>query len=212
MRRQLCDDHPDGAACRRRGGVVLCRPSCGFVAIAAAALCGAVLLAGCQTQQQSSKRTAGNGPYIDTTDGGVPYNPGKQQSSASKKTPPLSVGQMEPCAARLQDVEGAMLMYWAVNRHLPEKLDELKEFADVGTELNFTCPASGLPYVYAPGGLQSAGRPKRIIMHDATPAHDGKRWCILMAPIKPGQAPYMEVLQMPDALFRTYLPISEQNP
>jgi hypothetical protein len=112
----------------------------------------------------------------------------------------------------LQDIEGAMLLYYAVNRHLPEKLDELKEFADVGTELNFTCPVSGQPYVYAPGGLQSAGRNKRIIMHDATAAHDGKRWCILMAPIKPGQAPYMEVLQMTDAMFRTYLPISEQNP
>jgi hypothetical protein len=118
----------------------------------------------------------------------------------------------DPCALRMTDVEEAMINFYAINRRLPEQLDELKSYALSGAQLNFTCPVSGRAYVYVPGGLQSAGRPKRILLHDATAAHEGKRWCILLAPLKPGQAAFMEVLPVDDKDFHTYLPISEQSP
>jgi hypothetical protein len=117
----------------------------------------------------------------------------------------------DPCALRMTDVEEAMMNYYATNRRLPEKLDELKSYALLGAQLNFTCPVSGRPYVYVPDGLQSAGRPKRILLHDATAAHEGKRWCIFLAPLKPGQAAFMEVLPVEDKDFHTYLPMSEQR-
>src|SRR5205823_6637241 len=117
---------------------------------------------------------------------------------------------------RLQDIEGALIAYWAVHHDMPAKLVDLAPFADTGTELKFTCPVSNQPYVYVPVGLQSAGRTKRIVVHDATPAHDGNRLCILMAPLphtKNWQSPipYFEVLPVPENLFRTYLPVSEQR-
>ena len=99
-----------------------------------------------------------------------------------------------------------MLGYYAVYKQLPDKLDDLKALADVDEPLEFSCPKSHQPYVYVPGGLEVAGRPKRIVLHDATPAHDGGRWCILMEPATGKNPPSMEVLLVPEPIFRGYVP------
>ena len=157
------------------------------------------ILVGCQTPP-TAKRTSANPPFIDE-----PGNP-----VVKSKLTPEQLSAVDPCAIRLQDITGAMLQFYVVNRHLPEKLEGVRTFSDFGAELQFTCPVSRQPYIYIPNGLQSAGRNKRIMLHDATAAHDGNRWCVLMAPIQSGKAPYLEVVLMPENLFRTYLPISEQ--
>ena len=145
----------------------------------------------------------------------TPARPAKPAPQAARpgaeNAAPEQAAITDPCAVRLQDICGTMLLYYAVHRELPEKLEELQSLADVGAPLQFKCPVSGLPYVYIPDGLQSLGRTKRIVLHDATSVHDGNRWCVLCAPIKGGKAPYLEVIMMPDVLFHTYLPISEQR-
>ena len=157
------------------------------------------ILVGCQTPP-APKPSSVNPPSIDE-----PGNPVEK-----RKLTPEQLAAVDPCAIRLQDITGAILQFYAVNRHLPEKLEEVRTFSDFGAELQFTCPVSHQPYLYIPNGLQSAGRNKRIMLHDATAAHDGNRWCVLMAPIQSGKAPYLEVLLLPENLFRTYLLISEQ--
>jgi hypothetical protein len=128
-----------------------------------------------------------------------------------EKLTPEEQAVVDPCAIQLQDISGAMLLYYRDHGDLPEKLEELRSAALPGTELKFTCPASGKPYVYVRTGLQSAGRNKRIVLHDAEGSHDGNYWVVLMAPPKPGQAPFLETVLMPPNLFRTYLLISEQR-
>jgi hypothetical protein len=114
----------------------------------------------------------------------------------------------DPCAARLHDIEGALMLYYALNKRLPDNLDQLRSMADIDTPLDFTCPVSHLPYVYAPLGLIGPGKVKRIIVYDPTPAHNGNRWCILMAQQERADAPQaVEVLSIPEAVFQTYLPV-----
>ena len=133
------------------------------------------------------------------------------RSGDGDKLTPEQQALVDPCAIQLHDISGAMLLYYVAHRELPQRLEELKPLADVGSELKFTCSSSGKPYVYVPNGLQSSGRNKRIILHDPEGSHDGNYWCVLMAPTKSGQAPYLEVVLMPPNLFRTYLLISEQR-
>jgi hypothetical protein len=159
----------------------------------------AMVGAGCQTPAKPAPPRATTGPAVE-------------QVVTPKNLTPEQQAAVDPCALRLQDICGAILTHYIVHRELPAKLEELKALADVGTDLKFTCPVSKLPYVYVPAGLQSMGRTKRIVLHDAEPSHDGNRWCVLMAPIRGGKAPYLEVILMPSNLFRTYLPISETQP
>ena len=114
----------------------------------------------------------------------------------------------DPCAARLHAIAGAMLEYYAINKQLPKALDELTALKDLDEPIDLNCPASNLPYVYEPNGLEAPGGSKRIIVHDAAATHNGGRWCLLMAPLVPGAAPTMEVLLIPEPTFRVYLPLA----
>ncbi len=136
-------------------------------------------------------------------------NPKPTASGAAPPAQPADandITQTDPCAARLHEIAGAMLMYYAVNRRLPERLAELEPLADVDVTLNFTCPLSGLPYVYVPAGLRAAGRSKAIILHDAAASHGGVRWCVLMPDTSTSTGKALEVLAMPEGVFRLYGP------
>ena len=112
----------------------------------------------------------------------------------------------DPCAIRLHDIEGTMLLFYAVNKRLPDSLEDLKPLADFGSQLQLVCPATGQAYQYDPRGLMSAGRSKRIIVWDSTAAHHGNRFCILMPYTPPGAAMSLEVVAVPEADFGTYVP------
>ena len=112
----------------------------------------------------------------------------------------------DPCPTRLHDISGALLMYYALNRQMPDKLDDLQPLAEVDRPLEFVCPVTKQPYVFVPAGLEIAGKPKRIVLHDAAP-HDGVRWCILMESALPGRPPSLEVLPVQEAVFRAYVPV-----
>jgi hypothetical protein len=153
----------------------------------------AAALLGCQpkpppTQQQSGEY---GGAGLDTS---------------VKTVAPETAVRNDPCAARLQTIGGALLLYWATNKHMPQNLDELKPFADFDEPIELTCPVSHKPYLYAPNGLAAAGKEKRIVVYDAESSHNGNRWCLFMIPPRPGQALATEVLEVPEGIFHTFTP------
>jgi hypothetical protein len=112
----------------------------------------------------------------------------------------------DPCAVRMGDITAALTMYYGLNKQLPGSLEQLKPLANPGSELLLTCPVSSLPYVYSPAGLLAVGTNKRIVVWDATPAHDGSRWCILMPPVQTGGVVSFELVALPEAAFKLYVP------
>lgn len=111
----------------------------------------------------------------------------------------------DPCASRLHDLSGQLLMFYAVNKRLPDMVDELTPFAESAFAAD--CPKSNQPYVYAPGGLRSSSSGDRyLILYDATPAHGGLRWGVFVAPPQAKQPPATWVILMSEEVFRGYVP------
>ena len=111
-------------------------------------------------------------------------------------------------AARLHDIEGPLLMYYALHHRLPDRLEEIRPLADADTDLQLVAP-SGQPYLYAPNGLGAPGTSKRIIVADPAPSpRTGARQCILMPPPPTtlGAPLSMEVLPVPEAAFKQFTP------
>ncbi len=153
-----------------------------------------VTLAGCQTTTVTESPNRGRTRVEGT-----------QQTDRSSVSADQAVAS-EPCAARLHDVAGALLLYYAVNKQLPPTLADLQDSVGADMLLDFTCPDSKLPYVYVPNGLRHPDRPKVIILHDPIQVK-GKRWCILVQPGGPGTAQSLEVLAIPEPLFLAYQPV-----
>ena len=112
-----------------------------------------------------------------------------------------SSANTDPCAMRLHDVCGPLLLYYASNRALPAKLEQLSAVPGFDHVKDFTCPASGKPYVYNPPGIPAPDRAMRLIIYDAVPAHGGTRWAIAI-PINPGEGPLVaKVVAVPESRF-----------
>jgi hypothetical protein len=84
---------------------------------------------------------------------------------------------IDPCAERLHDVCGKLLLHYAANKSLPPGFEQLRGIC--GQSLPPVCPVSGEPYKYNPAGIEIPGRAGRLILHDATPAHSGMMWGII---------------------------------
>ncbi|MDB5332403.1 MAG: hypothetical protein JWP03_3554 [Phycisphaerales bacterium] len=111
----------------------------------------------------------------------------------------------DPCAAHMHDISGAMLMCYAVNHRLPERLQDLSTYADADQTLDFTCPVSRQPYVYLPDGIPSPGSDRRLVLYDALPVHNHLRWAILMRPATASQSAAAWVVQIPESVLQGYL-------
>jgi hypothetical protein len=120
------------------------------------------------------------------------------------KPPPRPPIRRDPNAPPL------LLMYYAVNKHLPDRIDELATFADDTLPFKAECPESGQQYVYAPQGLRASTSGERsLIIYDEVPAHGGLRWGVFVAPPRDGQPPATWVILMSEEVFRQYVPQSQ---
>jgi hypothetical protein len=63
------------------------------------------------------------------------------------------------------------------------------------------CPVSDQTYVYNPQGPAGLEAGTRIILYDATPAHAGRRWGIVVREPTPGQALVVNVVAVPESVF-----------
>lgn len=122
--------------------------------------------------------------------------------------PPQRVDQAlksDPRAARLHDISGALLEYYALQGRLPARLEDLQPLAEVGRPLLLTSPADDRPLVYTPAGLRAANDgAQAVIVHDPAPDAAGNRWAILMQSPKPRQPPAMWVVPLKRTAFEAY--------
>ena len=111
------------------------------------------------------------------------------------------------CAARLHDVEGAMLLYYVKNKKMPETLDDLKE--GYGADLALSCARTGESFRYFGGGLAAPDKKQRIVAWDPTPMGARKfRWCLVVSPSKPGSI-VTDVIPIAENIFNTYKPVND---
>ncbi len=101
--------------------------------------------------------------------------------AASPTDTHLSSSQLpvaDPCAERLHEVCGSLLLYYHLYKRLPEKLADLSAMDAIDKPIPLLCPASGKPYVYDRRGLELRGKPGRIIIYDPEPSHSDSRWAV----------------------------------
>lgn len=144
---------------------------------------------------------------LATIAGCTPTRQGAADSAAApparpSQVPPSNAANLDPCAVRLHDVAGALLLYYFTNRRLPETLDEINTFPGAEEQIPLTCPASGQPYVYSPDGILLAEQRARVIIYDPTPAHyGGHRWAIRMEEPGDNQPMVTRVIALPESFF-----------
>jgi len=108
----------------------------------------------------------------------------------------------DPCADRLHDLCGRLLLYFSAQRELPPTLDDLDRL-DSQTPPPRVCPISGKPYLYNKDGLHVPGRAGRLVLYDAEPVHSGMRWGIMVEPGGEDQPLTGRVLLVPEPVFST---------
>jgi hypothetical protein len=158
---------------------------------------GAAMLHGCQQGglQPSQRRT-------------VTVN-GQGSGTDALPTPPIErTLKSDPCAARLHEISGAMLEYFAFHNALPKRLEDLQTLGDLDRPLSFVCPVTGRPYTYIANGLRSKDDTRQIIVFDTVPDALGQRWAIMMQPAQGRSAAAMWVLILTEQVFTSYVPIS----
>jgi hypothetical protein len=151
--------------------------------IAAAGLI-AIVLAGCQS-----------------TPAGPPAPP--PQYNVDGPISPDEAVNSDPDAAQLHDISGTILLYYALNKKMPDQLSDLQPLADVDEPLKLISPATGQPYLYFPQGLVAPDTGWRLIVCDPAPNQFGKRWCIFMG-TPHGKSLSLDVHQIREAVFLTY--------
>ena len=105
--------------------------------------------------------------------------------------------KMDPCAERLHDVCGQLLLYHSAYKRLPRTMEELKTM-DSGQTPELTCPISGEPYIYNLEGLLISGHSGHLVLYDAKACNSGMRWGILVD-IPTGNKPLTaRVVLLPD--------------
>ncbi len=101
--------------------------------------------------------------------------------------PPLEVlpsAVTDPCAERLHDICGLLLLHHSIHGKLPRKLSELEGVAGPDGKQILECPVSGKAYLYDREGFAVPGQPGRVVLRDPLPSHAGIRWAI--AVVDPG--------------------------
>jgi hypothetical protein len=109
--------------------------------------------------------------------------------------------QEDPCAERLHDLSGRLLLYYSQHGRLPATLDALPPL-DPANPTPPVCPASGRPYVYAPAGVRVPDQPGRLVLYDAQAIHAGMRWGVFVDEAPDGARLTARVLFVPEDAFR----------
>jgi hypothetical protein len=157
----------------------------------------AVVVAGCGAPPKADAPQARASP---------PPRAAQSRPAATPVDPSTPILSADPCADRLHDICGALLLYYATNHDLPQKLDELARLPGFEHVKDFTCPASKLPYVYNPVGIVDLEKGTRVVIYDAAPSHRGTRWAISVVEPQGNEALVTKVVGMPESWFVLHPP------
>jgi hypothetical protein len=123
---------------------------------------------------------------------------------APQAGPPSKSGRItntDPCAMRLHDISGALLLYYARNNDLPPTLGDLEGVPGIDGPATFECPVSKTPYLYNPTGIYLAERSTYLVVYDPQPSHQGHRWAVTVEQPQPGVPLVTKVIALPESFF-----------
>jgi len=124
-----------------------------------------------------------------------------RRAPATHLANPATITNTDPCANRLHDLCGPLLLYFNAQRRLPDKLEDLSQVPGFENIRDFTCPVSGKPYVYDPKGLAGLEPGSRVIIYDPLPSHSGMRWGVAVT-IPGNDDPLIaKVIGLPESKF-----------
>jgi hypothetical protein len=107
----------------------------------------------------------------------------------------------DPDAAQLHDISGTLLLFYALNKKMPDHLSDLQPMADADEPLKLNSVPSGQPYLYFPQGVTAPDVLSKIIVCDPAPNKLARRWCILMGP-QNGKTLSLNVTSFPESDFQ----------
>ena len=121
--------------------------------------------------------------------------------------PVAAMANTDPCAMRLHDLSGDLLLYYARQGELPATLGEFAgQSASPGAESAAACPVSELPYVYNPRGIFMPEQGVRVVLYDSAPVHAGMRWAVTIDEPRPGEPLVTKVIGLPESFFLLHPP------
>ena len=121
------------------------------------------------------------------------------EPAAPSPRPPVT----DPCAERLHEISGQLLLYYATNKRLPQSPDELATVELKSSGPPLVCPESGKAYLYRPDGLTVPGYPGLLVLYDATTVHNGGRWGIFRSNRDSGTSLGFRVVWVDEAVMRS---------
>jgi hypothetical protein len=157
------------------------------------------MAAGCTPQRDKAPRAA-------PPQGGMKVRAGDSNILKGKPVPPKPGDLSDSCAQRMHDLGGLLLLYYAVNKALPENREDMASLADMDVEFHGECPVSGKPYAYVPHAVPPGGSEQFLVLYDSVPAHNGLRWGVFITPPKDGQPAATRAILMSEDVFRRYAP------
>ena len=155
-------------------------------------LMAAVALGGCQASKKPAAEPKAGHTFATTPD-----------------TSSAIIANTDPSAMNLQDMSGAILMYYALHKRLPDRLDQIVPLADAPVSL--TVPGTDKKYLYTPDGFLMQDRESRILVFEPAPMHSGHRLAITMSEPKPDVTTSCKVIALPESVFLLRPPDSTQE-
>lgn len=121
------------------------------------------------------------------------------------------ISSTDPCAMRLHDLSGDLLLFYFTHGRLPDELSELAELPGAATDTAaLTCPESDAGYIYNPNGILLAEQGTYVVLYDPAPVHAGMRWAITVREPDEGGTLIAKVVALPERFFALRPPASER--
>jgi hypothetical protein len=125
------------------------------------------------------------------------------RSQTSSRAPTALSAATDPCAERMHEIGGELLLFYATYHRLPDRLDELRSMPGSDPSLELSCPISHEAYVYLPtrlSWLKTQQGP--VVLYDSRPVHEGMRWALIWQDTGSDDPQIMRVVAVPDAAVR----------
>lgn len=169
---------------------------------------GLMLLAGCVQQKVKGSSVPSAGPNrVNVSASGRPGQaslnpvPSAGKPAVQGDTARAAIANTDPCALRLHDISGLLLLYYMEHWQLPETLDQLSQLPGFDQVGQLNCPASGKPYAYSADGILLPEKQQRVVVYDSVPSHSGMRLCITIEEPQPDQPLVTRVVVLPESFF-----------